>query len=82
VKKAALRAAFFTLRIPMTDPIEDLQTRIGFQELEIQSLNAKVAQQQRAIDALGRQIVEIVGLLRELRPGLPLDGQEPPPPHY
>lgn len=66
----------------MTDPIEDLQTRIGYQELEIQSLNAKVAQQQHALDALGRQLSEIIGLLRELRPGLPLDDQEPPPPHY
>jgi uncharacterized coiled-coil protein SlyX len=66
----------------MNSELEDLQTRFSYQELEIHALNAKVAEQQQEIDGLKRQMREMLGLLKDLRPGLPLDGDEPPPPHY
>jgi len=66
----------------MNEMLEDLQTRISYQEAEIQSLNTAVTEQRQEIDVLQRQVEQMLGLLKELRPGLPVGGDEPPPPHY
>jgi len=66
----------------LDDKLLDLQTRISFQEAEIESLNTIVSEQRQEIEALQRQMTEVLDLLRELRPGLSSDGDDQPPPHY
>ncbi len=66
----------------MNEMLQDLQARVTYQEVEIQALNSKVSEQQQEIDTLRRQVQQMLGLLRDLRPGMPVAGDEPPPPHY
>ncbi|MGD1982941.1 MAG: SlyX family protein [Chromatiaceae bacterium] len=68
----------------MTDPIEDLQSRLAHQELAIEALNEAVARQDRLLLDLQAEIRSLHERLQALKPS-PLGEDpmaEPPPPHY
>ncbi|MGF9762826.1 SlyX family protein [Microvirga sp. 0TCS3.31] len=73
----------------MTDPeaiiarIEALEVRVAYQDQVIEDLNQTVIAQWKQIDALKRQLNEVVDRVQEVEdssggPAAP----EPPPPHY
>lgn len=71
----------------MSDEVHDLQARIAFQEDLLQTLDARVAEQEKDIAAMNRQMQLIYKKLKVVEEhasqgegGDP--GGEPPPPHY
>ncbi len=73
----------------MTDPdavnarIEALEVRVAYQDQVIEDLNQTVIAQWKQIDALKRQLNEVLDRVQEVEdnaggPAAP----EPPPPHY
>jgi SlyX protein len=73
----------------MTDPdaiqarIEALEVRVAYQDKVIEDLNQAVIDQWKKIDALRRQLNEVLDRVQEVEdnaggPAAP----EPPPPHY
>lgn len=68
----------------MAAELEDLQVRVTHQDLAIETLNETVARQDREIERLRQELLQLRELMRELRPS-PLGdaaADEPPPPHY
>lgn len=65
----------------MTTPINDLETRIAFQEDLLNSLNLTVFKQQQRIDQLETQFKQVMDLLRGMQQGdnMDLGGNQPPP---
>lgn len=68
----------------MTDPGHtDLEARLAFQEDAIDALNRTVARQSADLTALRRDIEELRRQLRALAPSpAGHPADEPPPPHY
>lgn len=67
----------------MQNRLDELETRLAFQDETLQTLNAEVARQQREITLLTQEIAALKAHLRALAADLPASrGQEPPPPHY
>lgn len=67
----------------MEDRINDLESRIAFQDETIDVLNRTVMEQQQQLDVLTQQLEHLRDKLKALAPS-PLDSNEPepPPPHY
>ena len=72
----------------MTDPeainarIEALEVRVAYQDQVIEDLNQTVIAQWKQIDALKRQLNEVVDRVQEVEDSSAPRGPEPPPPHY
>jgi SlyX protein len=67
----------------MNETIMDLQTRLAFQEDNIDAINQIVVRQQGEIDLLKREIIQLKGIVDDFRdsPGDVASGTELPP-HY
>lgn len=67
----------------MEERIEELESRIAFQDDTIQKLNDVVVGQQYQIDQLVAQFKTLSEQLQAVAPALVADeSQETPPPHY
>lgn len=67
----------------MDERLNDLETRLAFQDHGLQALNDVVVRQQREIDALRRELEALRAQLRALAPALVAGrSEETPPPHY
>ena len=66
----------------LQDRIDELESRVAFQDDTLHTLNLALGQQQQSILRLERSIEKLLEQLEEAReqPLTPLD--EPPPPHY
>jgi len=67
----------------MEERINDLESRIAFQDAAIDELNRTVMEQQQHLDALLLKVEHLQDKLKAIAPS-PLDSSdpEPPPPHY
>ena len=61
--------------------IDELESRLAFQDDTIETLNATVTAQWLKIDALTRQVAALNDRLRETEATMPKPASEPPP-HY
>ena len=67
----------------MEQRLEDLETRIAYQEAAIEELTSTTLAQQQNIEQLQAQIDYLKSLLKDLTPSAvaPMS-EETPPPHY
>ncbi|MCP8690287.1 SlyX family protein [Marinobacterium sedimentorum] len=66
-----------------TQRLDDLESRIAFQEDTLDTLNAIVARQDMDIQRLTSMVKALSGQVKQLAPASPDDlADEPPPPHY
>jgi SlyX protein len=61
--------------------VDDLEARLMYQEVTIETLNQTITAQWREIDALKRQLAELSDRLREAETTSPQPASERPP-HY
>ena len=66
----------------VTAEIEELQTRIAFQEDLIQKLDDALGTQQREIMDLKQQLTLLVSQIRQIEQNIPDAADDEPPPHY
>lgn len=67
----------------MEPRIEELETRVTYQEATIESLTAAQLEQQQTIEQLRAELDYLKSLLKDLNPGITGSAaDEPPPPHY
>ena len=67
----------------MEKRLEDLETRVAFQEATIQDLNDVIISQQRQIDQLRQELTILRLQVTEMLPSLIASQKdETPPPHY
>ena len=64
------------------ETIEDLQSRMVFQEDAIEHLNKTIARQEQAIELLRQQVEYLYGQLKQLSEQRPEAPQNEIPPHY
>jgi SlyX protein len=62
--------------------VNDLESRLAFQDDTIQSLNDVLVQQQRVVDRLQLQMAALLKRHEELTGQFESQEQEAPPPHY
>ena len=62
--------------------LDELESRLAFQEDTISSLNEALVAQQERIAYLEKMLVLLVERYRQSAPEAALPGEEPPPPHY
>ena len=63
--------------------LDDLESRIAYQDDVIERLNKVVVEQWGRLDQALQRIARLEAQLREVQNSIPTDGQdEPPPPHY
>jgi SlyX protein len=62
--------------------IEQLETRIAYQDRTIEELNKSVTEQWTQIEALGKQVERMVARLQDVEDNASPRAAEPPPPHY
>ncbi len=66
-----------------TQRLDDLESRIAFQEDTLDALNAIVARQDLEIQRLTSIVKSLNGQIKQLTPASTEDmADEPPPPHY
>ena len=67
----------------MEEKLADLQTRIAFQDQEIQTLNDVLIDQQQQIDKLVEQLRVLQDKMKDMNPTAVIpQSEEKPPPHY
>lgn len=66
----------------MNDLIEDLQTRLAFQEDAIDHLNKTVTRQDQLIELLQQQLQHLYGQVKQLSEQSAVSQQSEIPPHY
>ncbi len=67
----------------MNRQIEDLQTRLTYQEESLQQFGITVIKQQNEIDMLKQELYRLTRLVRELTSSdIASEDNEPLPPHY
>ena len=67
----------------MQDKLEELETRLAFQDQELQTLNDVIIRQQAQIDELVVQMRVLQDKIRDIQPSLVIpQSEETPPPHY
>ncbi len=67
----------------MNRQIEDLQTRLTYQEESLQQFGITVIKQQNEIDMLKQELDRLTRLVRELTSSdITSEDNEPLPPHY
>ena len=62
--------------------MNELESRLAFQDDTIQALNDVMVRQGREIDRLQLQMAELLNRYEEMVSQLPGEGEEAPPPHY
>ncbi|MCU8033225.1 MAG: SlyX family protein [Shewanella sp.] len=63
--------------------IEDLETKLAFQELTVEELNQEVIKLNRLVAHLQHQIHMLIGKLQDMEPSnMATQAEETPPPHY
>ena len=67
---------------PVDTRIEQLETRIAYQDHTIEDLNKSVTEQWRQIEALGKQVERMAARLQQVEDNAAPRSAEPPPPHY
>jgi SlyX protein len=65
----------------LSERIDDLETRLTFQDETIETLNKTITAQWQQIDALTRQVATLQQRLQEAEARAPGAADEPPP-HY
>ncbi len=67
----------------MNERLEDLESRLAFQENSIQELSDIIAGQQKQIEQLQLMVSALRDQVRNLTPSLiASEAEETPPPHY
>ena len=66
----------------MNDLIEDLQSRLAFQEDAIDHLNKTVTRQDQLIELLQQQVQHLYGQVKQLSEQNAVSQQSEIPPHY
>ncbi len=67
----------------MEAKLEALETRIAFQDQELQTLSDVIVRQQNQLDMLAEQIHLLEGKMRDMNSSLLIpESEETPPPHY
>ncbi|MDH5446300.1 MAG: SlyX family protein [Gammaproteobacteria bacterium] len=67
----------------MNDELEKLETKLAFQEDEIQTLHSVILKQQTQIDKLADQISLLQDKMKDMQAStVVLQSEETPPPHY
>ncbi|MGL5048454.1 MAG: SlyX family protein [Shewanella sp.] len=63
--------------------IEDLETKLAFQELTVEELNQEVIKLNRLVAQQQHQIHMLIGKLQDMEPSnMATQAEETPPPHY
>ncbi|AUD61567.1 MAG: SlyX family protein [Gammaproteobacteria bacterium] len=63
--------------------IEDLETKLAFQELTVEELNQEVIKLNRLVAHQQHQIHLLIGKLQDMEPSnMATQAEETPPPHY
>lgn len=63
--------------------IEDLETKLAFQELTVEELNQEVIKLNRLVAHQQHQIHMLIGKLQDMEPSnMVTQAEETPPPHY
>lgn len=63
--------------------IEDLETKLAFQELTVEELNQEVIKLNRLVAHQQHQIHMLIGKLQDMEPSnMATQAEEMPPPHY
>jgi len=63
--------------------IEELQTKIAFQEHTIEVLNEALSSQQQQLDELTYKLRHVIDKVKSIEPSnMAKDSEETPPPHY
>ena len=62
--------------------LDELESRMAFQEDTIASLNEALVAQQQRIAYLEKMLDLLIERYREAAPDMALPEEEPPPPHY
>ena len=63
--------------------IEELQTKVAFQEHTIEALNDALSSQQKQLDDLAVKVRHVVDRVKSIEPSnIAKQSEETPPPHY
>lgn len=62
--------------------VNDLESRLAFQDDTIQALNDVLVAQQRALDRLQQQMAAMLKRQEEMGSQFEMFGEDAPPPHY
>jgi SlyX protein len=62
--------------------IDEMEARLSYQDLTIETLNATITGQWKQIDALNRRVAQLGDRLREAEANAPATSGHEPPPHY
>ncbi|GIU10978.1 hypothetical protein C9I43_11835 [Shewanella morhuae] len=63
--------------------IEELETKLAFQELTVEELNQEVIKLNRLVSHQQHQIHMLIGKLQDMEPSnMATQAEETPPPHY
>jgi SlyX protein len=65
----------------LTTRLDSLETRIAHQDRTIEDLNASVTEQWKTIEALRKEVERMAARLAEVERDAP-GAADPPPPHY
>lgn len=72
-----------TNQVDLREDIDQLQTKLAFQEHTIEALNQAVADQQQQMEKMQFQIKHLIDRVKQMQPSnLASQAEETPPPHY
>ncbi|GLQ31212.1 SlyX family protein [Litoribrevibacter albus] len=66
----------------MSSKVEDLETRLAFQEDTLETINKIVIEQQKEIEKLHSYIRILKDKISSVESSIPLAENDAPPPHY
>ncbi|CAD5247357.1 Protein SlyX homolog [Alteromonas sp. 38] len=83
-KNSSTDSVAFRVELDSTNhSIEELQTKIAFQEHTIEALNEALSSQQQQLDELTYKLRHVIDKVKSIEPSnMAKDSEETPPPHY
>jgi SlyX protein len=83
-KNSGTESVAFRVELDSTNSsIEELQTKIAFQEHTIEALNEALSSQQQQLDELTYKLRHVIDKVKSIEPSnMAKDSEETPPPHY